>query len=157
MSYLYLGIAIFAEIVATSYRNILCIRREMRQNYQLYLNILLLILIIIWSICNFSSFFLNNFWIKAEEINNYAKITAIILGIYSGIYCIKIISVDRYNFNINMTSILTVSTVMFASSSVEPDLLSTYSLTGFLFIIIGNSLIIYACIYLLFNSFRSNL
>jgi len=129
----------------------------MRQNYQLYINVLFLIFIIVWSICNFSSFFLNIFLIKAEEINNYSKITSVILGLYAGIYCIKIISIDRYDFNINMTSVLTVSTLMFASSNVEQDLKSGHSLIGFLFIIIGNLLLIYTASYLLFNIFRRNL
>ncbi|MFT8933180.1 hypothetical protein, partial [Acetobacter syzygii] len=88
----------------------------MRENYPIYLNLLACTIILVWTAYNFISFSVANIYSQSEQISDYAKTTAIIVGLYTGLYCINYFTLERYNIKINTTSLLTISTLMFSSA-----------------------------------------
>lgn len=121
----------------------------MRENYPIYLNLLACALILIWTAYNFTSFFVANIYSKSEQISDYSKTTAIIVGLYTGLYCINYLTLERYNIKINTTSLLTISTLMFSSASFSQDITTKQSIMGFIFIAMGNASIIIIFVYLI--------
>lgn len=121
----------------------------MRENYPIYLNLLACILILTWTFYNFISFFVENIYSQSEQISDYSKTTAIMVGLYTGLYCINYFTLERYNIKINTTSLLTISTLMFSSASFSQDITTKQSIIGFIFIALGNASIIIIFVYLI--------
>lgn len=128
--------------------------RTMRENYPIYLNLLACTLILIWTAYNFISFFVDNIYSQSEQISDYSKATAMMVGLYTGLYCINCFALERYNIKINTTSLLTISTLMFSSASFSQDITTKQSIIGFIFISMGNVFIIIIFVYLIKLIFR---
>lgn len=127
----------------------------MRENYPIYLNLLACTIILVWTAYNFISFSVANIYLQSEQISDYAKTTAIIVGLYTGLYCINYFTLERYNIKINTTSLLTISTLMFTSASFSQDITTKQSIMGFIFIAMGNASIIIIFVYLIKLIFKN--
>lgn len=127
----------------------------MRENYPIYLNLLACTIILVWTAYNFISFSAANIYLQSEQISDYAKTTAIIVGLYTGLYCINYFTLERYNIKINTTSLLTISTLMFSSASFSQDITTKQSIMGFIFIAMGNASIIIIFVYLIKLIFKN--
>lgn len=127
----------------------------MRENYPIYLNLLACTIILVWTSYNFISFSVANIYSQSEQISDYAKTTAIIVGLYTGLYCINYFTLERYNIKINTTSLLTISTLMFSSASFSQDITTKQSIMGFIFIAMGNASIIIVFVYLIKLIFKN--
>ena len=127
----------------------------MRENYPIYLNLLACTIILIWTAYNFISFSVTNIYSQSEQISDYSKTTAIIVGLYTGLYCINSFTLERYNIKINTTSLLTISTLMFSSASFSQDITTKQSIMGFIFIAMGNASIIIIFVYLIKLIFKN--
>lgn len=127
----------------------------MRENYPIYLNLLACGIILVWTAYNFISFSLANIYSQSEQISDYAKTTAIIVGLYTGLYCINYFTLERYNIKINTTSLLTISTLMFSSASFSQDITTKQSIMGFIFIAMGNASIAIIFVYLIKLIFKN--
>lgn len=127
----------------------------MRENYPIYLNLLACTIILVWTAYNFISFSVANIYSQSEQISDYAKTTAIIVGLYTGLYCINYFTLERYNIKINTTSLLTISTLMFSSASFSQDITTKQSIMGFIFIAMGNASIIIIFVYLIKLIFKN--
>lgn len=127
----------------------------MRENYPIYLNLLACTIILIWTAYNFISFSVTNIYSQSEQISDYSKTTAIIVGLYTGLYCINYFTLERYNIKINTTSLLTISTLMFSSASFSQDITTKQSIMGFIFIAMGNASIIIIFVYLIKLIFKN--
>lgn len=90
-----------------------------------------------------------NIFVQSEQISDYSKTTAIIVGLYTGLYCINFLTLDKYNVKINITSLLTISTLMFSSASFSQDITTKQSIVGFIFIAMGNVAIFIILVYLI--------
>ncbi len=123
--------------------------RLMRQNYPIYLNCLACVVILSWTVFNFISFIKWNIFSQSEQISDYSKITAIMVGLYTGLYCINRFTLEKYNAKINTTSLLTISTLMFSSASFSQDITTKQSIIGFIFIAAGNAAILIILVYLI--------
>ncbi|WP_264809147.1 hypothetical protein, partial [Acetobacter orleanensis] len=104
----------------------------------------------------FIYFIKGNIFVQSEQISDYSKNSAIIVGLYTGLYCINYFTLEKYNVKINTTSLLTISTLMFSSANFSQNITTNQSIIGFIFIAMGNAAILIIFVYLMKLIFKGS-
>lgn len=114
----------------------------MKEIFSIYFNRAISSLLVITSLSYLTFLFLNNIQLQSENLNTYAKIMSLSLGIYAGLYCFDSVKGKGFSKQNCIVALTTIAIVLFGDINFEKDVFYTHGIFDFIRLAIGNILII---------------